>query len=129
MSDLTKMPLVVILGHGSRRPEGQLAITETAEQYRERHPEYLVRHAFIEFAMPTLADCVEEAVATHDVQEIYVMPLFLALGNHCAKHIPEQMQELQVRFPDRRFRLAQPLGADPLLCDIIENRIGELLEH
>lgn len=127
MSDLTRKPLIVILGHGSRRPEGLLAITKTAEQYRQRHPEYLVRHAFVEFAEPTLSACVAEAVTKHDVQDIFVMPLFLALGNHCTKHIPEQMEALQARFPNRRFHLAKPLGADPLLCDIIENRIGEVL--
>lgn len=128
MSDLTAKPLVVILGHGSRRPEGQFAIVDTAARYRTRHPECHVRHAFIEFAEPTLSACVDDVITAHDVRDIYVMPLFLALGNHCAKHIPEQIKELQARYPERRFLLARPLGADPLLCDIVENRINELLD-
>lgn len=117
---------IVILGHGSRRPEGLTAIIETAERYQARHPKIPVRHAFMEFAEPHLVQCIESLVAEDVADEIFVVPLFLALGTHCAKHMPEELALLSKRFPDKRLLLARPFGADPLLCDIIDARVREL---
>lgn len=51
---------VVILGHGSRRSEGQVTVTQTADRYRQNHPEYRTAYAFMEFVEPTLPQITAE---------------------------------------------------------------------
>ena len=116
---------VVILGHGSRRSEGQVTVTQTADRYRQDHPEYRTAYAFMEFVEPTLPQITAE-LYEDGIRVFYVVPLFLSMGTHCAKHMPEMIATLRQGYPDAEFLLAPPLGADPLLCTIVEKRVQSL---
>ncbi len=128
MSDASREMLVVILGHGSRRESGRTPVIETAERYQERHPEYVVRPAFMEFVQPDLTAAVEIALEEQPTfRQVIVVPLFLAAGNHVVRHMPETIAALRQAHPNIAFYLADPLGADPLLCDIVEKRVNDRL--
>ncbi|MFP5527499.1 sirohydrochlorin chelatase [Peptococcus simiae] len=118
---------VVIFGHGSRRREGLATVTETAARFAQAHPEYATAHAFLEFAKPTLPEAVA-ALYTGGIRTFYIVPLFLAMGTHCAKHLPDMIIDLNDTYPDAGFFLAPPLGADPLLSTIVEKRVSALAD-
>lgn len=115
---------VVVLGHGSRRAEGLIVITETAARFQERFPMYEVTHAFMELATPKLRDAIEYLVEKN-VGKIIVVPLFLSFGHHMAQDLPQEMAELAARHPDVLFETKAPIGAHPVLCDIIYERLCE----
>lgn len=119
--------LVVVLGHGSRREEGRAAIVEIARNYQVKHQEYIVKHAFMEFTMPDLNAAVEEACEEAMIQVVIVMPLFLALGNHVLRDLPQEMTALQEKYPDKVFYMTDPIGSDPILSDIIDARVNTVI--
>lgn len=113
---------VIILGHGSRYSEGQRVIKETAVRYQKQHPHLFVRPAFVEMAQPQLEDAVAELVA-EGMRQIVVVPLFLSFGHHIANDLPARMKVLQAKYYSVKFVTTAPIGADPLLCDIVQARI------
>lgn len=118
---------VVIFGHGSRRREGLETVTETAARFAQAHPEYATAYAFLEFANPTLPEAVV-VLYEQGVRSFYVVPLFLSMGTHCGKHLPDMINNLKKTYPDAGFFLAPPLGADPLLSTIVEKRVSALVD-
>ncbi len=119
----TKNQGVVVLGHGSRYQAGLSVITETAARYQSQHPELAVVPAFIELAAPSLEESVE-ALVREGHKQVTVVPLFLSFGHHIATDLPHRMDELGRLYPEVRFVTTEPIGADPLLCDIIQARLN-----
>ena len=113
---------VVVLGHGSRYQAGLSVITETAARFQSQHPELKVVPAFIELAAPCLEDSVS-ALVEDGHQKVTVVPLFLSFGHHIATDLPHRMAALAEQFPQVTFVTTEPIGADPLLCDIIQARL------
>lgn len=113
---------VVILGHGSRLASGLEVVTQTVERYAQLHPDWRVEPAFLQLASPGLEDAAK-ALAAAGVLEVMVVPLFLSFGAHCANDMPDAVQVLREAYPHMTFRLTPPIGADPLLCDIVEKRV------
>ena len=105
---------VVVLGHGSRHQAGLAVITETAARYQSQHPELKVVPAFIELATMLIED---------GYTKVTVVPLFLSFGHHIATDLPHRMENLAEKYPQVTFVTTEPIGADPLLCDIIQARL------
>ena len=99
---------VVVLGHGSRHQAGLAVITETAARYQSQHPELKVVPAFIELAAPSLEDS-----ATMLIENGYTKVTV----------VPHRMENLAEKYPQVTFVTTEPIGADPLLCDIIQARL------
>ena len=113
---------VIVLGHGSRYPQGLEVITETAARYQALHPEFVVRYGFVEIASPRLEETLATMVAD-GLKKAIVVPLFLSFGHHCAKDLPTRMETMAAQYPDVNLITTAPIGADPLLCEIIQARI------
>ena len=113
---------VLILGHGSRYPQGQRVITETAARYQALHPGLSVAHGFVEMAHPQLEESVT-ALAEAGHTTIIVVPLFLSFGHHIAKDLPDRWGARRAASRAVKFNTPAPLAADPLLCDIVQARI------
>lgn len=113
---------VLVLGHGSRYAQGLEVITETAARYQAAHPALVVRPAFVEIASPRLEDVLEAMIA-EGLQKILVVPLFLSFGHHIARDLPARMAVMAERHPNVNLITTGPIGADPLLCEIIQARI------
>lgn len=113
---------VVVLGHGTRYQKGREVIVQTAARYQKQHPAFVVRYGFVEMAEPRLEEALAELVS-EGLQKIIVVPLFLSFGHHIAKDLPERIAHFIAAHPDVNLITTEPIGADPLLCDIIEARI------
>lgn len=112
---------VLLIAHGSRRPEANADLEFVASELRTRGRYPLVRVSYLELAEPDIetggAHCVE-AGAT----EVILLPYFLSPGVHVVDDLTEARQKLSERFPGVRFTLAEPLGRHPLLIDVVEQR-------
>ena len=57
------------------------------------------------------------------IEACIVVPLFLSFGHHIAKDLPARMAAFASAHPDVNLITTAPIGADPLLCEIIQARI------
>ena len=115
---------LLLIAHGSRRPEANADLEFVAAELRQRGRYPVVQVSFLELAEPTIdaggALCVE-AGAT----DVILVPYFLSPGVHVEEDLVEARNRLGERFPRVRFTLAQPLGRHPLLVDVVEQRAKE----
>ena len=114
---------VVICDHGSRRAQSNDSLKELARRFADRFAEdcQIVEPAHMELAPPDIdaayANCVEKG-ATH----IVVLPLFLARGKHWTRDIPSLTSQAANRFPNTTYQIAEPLGIDDFLLDLLKKR-------
>ncbi|MGL6095915.1 MAG: sirohydrochlorin chelatase [Fimbriiglobus sp.] len=115
---------LLLMAHGSRRPEANADLEFVAARMRERDRYSVVQVSFLELAEPTIAGggaaCVE-AGATH----VVMLPYFLSPGVHVRDDMTEARDELAARFPGVMFRLAEPLGRHPLMLEVVDQRARE----
>jgi len=109
---------LVLIDHGSRRPEAHTQLEWTAARLRERRPDLRVHVAHLELAEPSLAAVVAQCVAAGE-QQVDVFPMFLIPGRHLTHDLPEQVRRAQEQYPGVRVRLLGPLGERPEIADLI----------
>lgn len=118
---------VLIVDHGSRRPDADVTVRALTEMVRALLPSNtVVEYAHMEFAEPTIADgfrrCVDAGATT-----IIVHPLMLAPGQHATVDIPNLVAAAAEDHPGVRYRVTAPIGADAKLAQIVVERcLGEL---
>jgi sirohydrochlorin ferrochelatase len=115
---------VLLIAHGSRRPEANADLDFIADELRRRGRYAVVEAAYLELAEPDIdagaAACVERGART-----VILVPYFLSPGVHVCEDLAEARRRLGQRFPGVRFRLAEPLGRHPLLAEIVAERAAE----
>jgi sirohydrochlorin ferrochelatase len=115
---------LLLIAHGSRRPEANADLAFIAAALRERGRYAVVQIAFLELAEPSIeaggAMCVEAGAS-----DVILLPYFLSPGVHVVEDLTAARDKLTERFPAVRFVLAEPLGRHPLLVDVVEQRAHE----
>ncbi len=111
---------VILLAHGSRDAAANLEFEGLVEAYRSSHPQFEVRHAYIELAEPPLPPVLEAAAAT--AEQVLVLPLFLLRAGHVKNDVPLALAEARRRFPAVRFEAADSLGVHPLMAELAFER-------
>ena len=109
---------LLIVDHGSRRPEAHAHLERLAAQVRERAPELYVYIAHLEMAQPSVEDALAACVrdGLHDVA---IHPLFLIPGRHLTHDLPEQIRRACAAQPELSVRLLDSLGEHPGLADLV----------
>ena len=115
---------ILLVDHGSRRPEANAQLEQLAAMIAQRVPGAIVRFAHMELAAPDIATAVAQCAAA-GARELVVQPYFLAPGNHSTHDIPQQVHEAATRHPDLSVRVSEPLGLHPKLVDVILDRVEE----
>lgn len=115
---------VILLGHGSIRESANVEIRAMWVMMQEQLPGLDIRGSFVEVAEPTLEQVIGQ-LASENKEEIVIVPIFLTRGNHLANGIPRILEAMKEQYPEIKITLTQHLGADPLLAEIIKNRLRE----
>lgn len=112
---------VLLIAHGSRRPEANRDLAELARQLIE-YP--IVEVAYLELAEPTIAAganrCIEQGAG-----RVLMLPYFLSAGTHVTADLERHRQELASAHPKVELRLCPPLGLHPLMTEIVRTRLAE----
>ncbi len=114
---------IIICDHGSRRAQSNDSLKDVAARFASRFASdcQIVEPAHMELAMPDIAasyaTCVERGA-----RHIVVLPLFLARGKHWTRDIPSLTGQAAARFPGTTYQVAEPLGIDDLLLDLLKKR-------
>jgi sirohydrochlorin cobaltochelatase len=113
---------LILLGHGSRRPEHSDVLEEMARLLKLEFPGLRVELAFMSLCEPGLGSIAERLVE-EGVSEITVLPCFLFRGVHVTEDIPGMLEGLKGRFPSVRLILADTLGDPTHLSRIAKERL------
>lgn len=120
------MPTALLLiAHGSRRAEANADLEFIAAQLRARGRYPIVCVSYLELAEPSIEEGGAQCVAA-GATDVILVPYFLSPGVHVVDDLAEARDNLQQRFPQVRFALAEPLGRHPLLVDVVEQRANEV---
>jgi len=119
-----KLTALLLIAHGSRRPDANADLEFVAEAILARGRYPIVQPSYLELAEPDIESggvkCVEVGAKC-----VILLPYFLSAGKHVREDLTRSQQQLALRFPDVEFRLAEPLGRHPMLLDILEQRAAE----
>ena len=121
------MRAIVLVDHGSRRPEANAQLEALAERVREREPGTLVVTAHLELAAPDIGEALA-ACASAGARDVVLLPWFLAPGRHTAEDIPRAVAAARERLPSLRIQIGEPLGLDARLVDVALSRIEDARE-
>lgn len=113
-----RSPALLLVDHGSRRPEAHRHLEWTAEQVRQRRPGLRVHLAHLELVPPTLAEALAHCAAEGE-RQVDVLPLFLIPGRHSTHDLPEQLARAAEQHPGLSVRLLEPLGSRPEIAELI----------
>ena len=86
----------------------------------------IVEGAHMELASPSIADAVAKCAAA-GAKEVIIAPYFLSRGRHIQEDIPALVAEAQQQHPGLHCRVAEPIGLDPLMAQLVDNRVQALL--
>lgn len=119
---------IVIVDHGSRRPESNRMLEGFVDAFRNATRYRIVEPAHMELAEPSIATafdrCVERGAAA-----VVVCPYFLLPGRHWHQDIPNLTREAAAKHPGVRYMVTAPIGLHPMMGQVIESRIDHCLEH
>ena len=118
-------PGIALFAHGSRDPLWRAPMESVRQRIEAQHPQLPVRCCYLELCVPSLQDAVRELVATHGVNHLTVVPMFLGTGKHAREDLPLLMEQLRSAHPGVQFQVQQAIGEDPrmtaLMADIACN--------
>ena len=119
---------VIIVDHGSRRPESNASFEVFVWASGGLLPYAVVEPAHMELAQPSIATAFDRCVAA-GATTVAVAPYFLGPGSHWDRDIPALAAAAAAGHPGVHWLVAAPLGPDPLLLTIIEQRVARCLDH
>ena len=119
---------VLVVGHGSRRPEANEDVREAALRIGKRGGFALVEPAFLEIEHPNIAEGFAQLVQ-RGARDIVVHPYFLSPGRHTRGDIPLEVSEAASRYPGITYRITEPLSAHPFVIEASVERIFEDMDH
>ena len=122
---------VLLVGHGSRNPEGNREIERFAACWREQNPHWHIETCFIEFA-EVLLDAGLDRAARHAAAHggrVVVAPLILNAAGHVKMEIPQFIEQARARHPGIEFIYARHLGADEAILTILKRNLRKVMQQ
>lgn len=109
--------VMIACAHGTNNPQGQECINQLRAEIARLRPGLEVLEAYVDVQEPALPGVV--AGLPQDVQAV-VVPLLLTVGYHVQVDIAEAVASRPLTAA------AAPLGPDPRLAKLLDERLGEL---
>lgn len=119
-----KKTALILIDHGSRLERANQLLEQIVEGVRARGGYPIVAAAHMEIAEPNLATAFAACVQAGAI-EVVIVPYFLAEGSHVTHDIPRLAKEAAARSPGVVWKLAEPLGLDERLVDLVLDRATE----
>ena len=120
----TDRPALLVIGHGSRSPEGVAEYWSLLDLLPEQDASLAIGGGFIELAPPDLDTAIDDLVAAGR-RSIVAVPLVLLGAGHLKDDGPAALARARVRHPDVQFRYGRALDVHPLVLEVARARIGE----
>lgn len=122
------MKAMLVMVHGSPRPESNIDMYAVVDEVRQTGRYPIVQVGFMECNAPDIASAVDQCVA-EGADEVVAVPYFLHTGNHVTDDLPGLLEAAQIRHPRVRFMMSDYLGHDPLIADVLMDRVNEARQN
>ena len=126
---------ILLIGHGSRLEYNKQLTEDVAEMMRDRCPKTIIKTSFLESDSPSVNEGLDE-MRQESIDVLIVLPFLLPGGVHVLQNIP-RLIGLECEKKTGTFTLnngkeiplvyAKPLGADPLLAELLLKNAGEAI--
>ena len=110
---------LIAAAHGTADPRGIREVHELVREMARQRPDIPVSLGFVDVDVPALPSLVSRVVA--DSNQAVVVPLLLSSGYHVYVDVAAEVD----RFPGR-VEAAPALGPDPVLAEVMADRLGDL---
>ncbi|MBY0204136.1 sirohydrochlorin chelatase [Paenibacillus cucumis (ex Kampfer et al. 2016)] len=119
------MDAILLVGHGSRDPEGNRELKEFAREVAEQAPENtMVETCFLELTRPSIADGVTACV-DRGATRVVLVPIILFAAGHAKIDIPNAIDRAKARYPQVQFIYGRPIGVHEKVVQIMQTRLQE----
>jgi sirohydrochlorin ferrochelatase len=121
---------IIIVDHGSRRAQSNELLEEVAAAFGRRFVEMydVVEPAHMEIAEPSIATAYDRCIQ-RGATRVVVCPFFLGPGKHWTSDIPQLTAAAAAKHPSSEYHVAQPLGIDDLMLQLINKRAQFCVEN
>lgn len=115
---------IILLSHGSRLPEAQVTIQKIKNMVAAvvTGEGFFVESAALQFNQPDLPEAIKRVI-DRGGKRIIIVPLFLYMGLHMQRDIPEILARERSKYPGVSITMTEHIGADPRLMDLIMDRV------
>lgn len=114
----------LLVAHGSRRPEPQAELEDTAQGLATALQNEHVYCAYLEIAAPSIPEAISSLVDSGH-RRVIVIPWFLNTGRHSAQDIPAIVESARRAHPQTEIAITRAVGLHPgivgLLADIAKD--------
>lgn len=109
---------IILFAHGARDPEWALPFEKIATLVRTGQSDTPVVLAYLELMQPKLAEAVD-TLASQGINDITLIPMFLARGGHLKQDLPRLVAEIRINHPALNIALAPAIGeVDSILAQL-----------
>lgn len=123
------MKAILLVGHGSRDPEGNEQIRQFIQQLKPGlDPSLLVETCFLEFELPNISQGIDTCVMK-GASHVIVIPIMLLPAGHSKIHIPASIDEATEKYPSIQFTYGRPIGVHEETFEICKARLEEIGEN
>ncbi|GDY26660.1 hypothetical protein AHAT_25500 [Agarivorans sp. Toyoura001] len=113
------MKALLVVAHGSRRPQSNQEVVTLAEAMADKLSDYQQVHAaFLELVEPSISQKIEQCYQT-GIRQIVMYPHFLAAGTHVVNDLPRIIEQAKQDYPDLHIDLQPHLGGFDGLAEFI----------
>ena len=116
---------IIVLGHGSKAPQALETLKKYGEMVKAKSGYEIVEIASLQFNKPDLPEALDHVISL-GAKKVVIVPFFLYNGIHMQEDIPAVIAGETEKNPDVEIILANHLGADHRLVDIVIERIEEV---
>jgi sirohydrochlorin ferrochelatase len=116
---------VLLIAHGSRRPEANRELFELAERVAAAGRYSIVEASFLELVPPNIAAGAERCLE-RGASRVLLIPYLLSMGVHQTRDLAAARDALARRHPGAQFCLAPSLGPHPWLDRLVLERIDQV---
>jgi len=114
---------LLLVGHGTRNPDGRQALLDFATRYGELDRSRPVVPCFLELTEPSIQAGVDRCVeAGHS--ELTVLPVLLFAARHNKFDVTNELDRARKRHPHVRFSYGRHFGIAPGLLDLWRDRLA-----
>jgi sirohydrochlorin cobaltochelatase len=109
---------LVLFAHGARDDSWAAPFRTIRDTLSLSRPDLTVRLAFLELMKPPLGQCIAELAAT-DHRRITVAPLFIGMGGHLRRDLPQLLTTIRDQHPALEIVALPPIGEVQPVLDAI----------
>ncbi len=117
--------VVLLVGHGSREQSGNDEFLKFCEVITPHLGPERVETCFIELTTPLVAESLDRCVEL-GARRVVVLPVILLAAGHVKVELPHELDEAKERHPGVEFLYGRHIGLDPLVIDIMRERLAEM---